>query len=51
MRSALSSQLVRAFFVFLAMAYPFPIQRPAAMAEAAAAVAKGHCCETDRQDD
>ena len=36
MRSALSSQLVRAFFVFLAMAYPFPIQRPAAMAEAAA---------------
>ncbi len=36
MRSALSSQLVRAFFVFWAMAYPFPIQRPAAMAEAAA---------------
>ncbi len=35
MRSALSSQLVRAFFVVSAMAYPLPIQRPAAMAEAA----------------
>jgi RND family efflux transporter MFP subunit len=33
MRSALSSQLVRAFFVVLTMAYPLPIQRPAAMAE------------------